>query len=121
MIYNCHFTAITDLAMVKGFQGIFGTCSGGEIIVWRTKSLKPILKIELPKVKCLSLDFPRTGRMILSGWSDDAIRFFSAENGKIIKKIPCANLDGPRVMVSDDDSTMYFQVKLECWRVATTG
>lgn len=44
--------------------------------------------------------------MILSGWSDDAIRIFSPSTGKIIKKIQPANLGKPKVILADDDSTM---------------
>ena len=107
LIYTCHSTKINGLTMMKDFEGIFGTCSGGEIVVWKAKELTPILKIYLPKVQCLSICFPKTGRLILSGWSDDVIRIFSSHNGKLKHKVAHANLGRPRVIITDDDSTKY--------------
>jgi len=65
------------------------------------------MKIYLPKVTCLTICFPKTGRLILSGWSDDVIRIFSPHNGKLIYKIPIANLGKPKVIIADEDSTKY--------------
>ena len=70
-------------------------------MIWKSKSLQPILKIALPKAKCTAICFPKMARLILSGWSDDTIRFFSAENGKMVHKVPMANLGQPNVMITD--------------------
>ena len=74
----------------------------------KSASLTPIVKIELPKIKCLTLFFPKTGRLILSGWSDDSLRIFSPNNGKLLKKISPANLGLPKVVIADDDSSKMF-------------
>ena len=45
VIYTCHSKKINDITMINNFSGVFGTCSGGEIVVWKLASLSPILKI----------------------------------------------------------------------------
>jgi WD40 repeat protein len=77
---------------LKDYSDIFGTCSGGEITIWKTKTLAPALRISLAKTTCISLHFPKNGKYIISGWSDDSIRIFSPQNGKIIHRITPCNL-----------------------------
>jgi WD40 repeat protein len=57
-------------------------------------------------VTCLSINFPKNGKYILSGWSDDSIRIFSPKNGKLIHHVRESNLGKVKEMISDEDSTM---------------
>lgn len=50
--------------------------------MWRNRNLAPIIKIFLPNASCLSLNLLRDGSSIVSGWSDDCIRFFNPKTGK---------------------------------------
>lgn len=86
---------------MQDFLDLFGTCSGSDIILWKTRELKPIIKITLPKVVCISLCLPKNGKHIISGWDDDCIRIFSPVNGKLMHKIPIANLGIVTKIVSD--------------------
>lgn len=104
MIYMCHSKPINAISGIFDFSGIFGTCSGGDITIWKNPELTPILRISLPKITCTSLFFPKSGRLIISGWDDDDIRIFSPNNGKLIKSIQGTNMDKITVITSDKDS-----------------
>lgn len=105
VFYTCCSTKVNSLAFLKGYPDIFGTSSGGEIIIWKTATLTPALRISVPKIVCLSLDFPKNGKYIVSGWSDDCIRIFSPKNGKLVHRIRDCNLEKVTSITSDDDST----------------
>ena len=121
LYYNSHSAAINDIAYLPDFSGTFGTCSGGDILIWRTLSLTPLLKISLPKVTCYSLCFPKNGRRIISGWGDDAIRVFSAKNGSLIKRISGCNLERVTEMIEDEIGSQYECYELGCCVAEPTG
>ena len=113
LFYCAHSAEISGLATLPDYSGVFGTCSGGDIMVWRSQTLLPLLKISLPKGICQSLCFPKSGRRILSGWSDDAIRVFSAKNGSLLKRIDNCNLDRITEIIEDEIGAQYFQSDIE--------
>jgi hypothetical protein len=45
LFYTSCSTRINGIAFLRGYSEIFGTCSGGEIMVWRNRSLAPALRI----------------------------------------------------------------------------
>lgn len=61
---------------------MFASCSDKEIIVWRNHTLNPLIKINIPNASCLSLNLLHDGSSVVSGWSDECIRFFNPKNGK---------------------------------------
>lgn len=92
LFYTCCSTRINAIAFLRGYSDIFGTCSGGEIMIWKNRSLAPALSIVVERAVCLSLHFPKNGKYIVSGWSDDSVRIFSPKNGKLIHRITPCNL-----------------------------
>ena len=80
--YMCNNATVSQIKFSSGYSKVFATSSGSEIMIWKNRSLDPILRIRLPGKICLSLFLTQDGRSIISGWSDDCIRFFNPVNGK---------------------------------------
>ncbi len=70
--------------------------------------MAPIIKISLPSALCLSLNLLRDGTSIVSGWSDDTIRFFNPKTGKKINEISNAHNGKVTALTSNTGSDLLF-------------
>ena len=77
-------------------------------MLWRNYNLAPIIKISLPKSLCLSLNLLRDGSCIISGWSDDCIRFFNPKTGKKMNEITNAHNGKITALTSNINSDRLF-------------
>ena len=58
----------------SGSSELFATCGFEDIRIWHVGSLKELLRITVPNMTCLTLEFSRGCRTVLSGWNDSRVR-----------------------------------------------
>jgi WD40 repeat protein len=66
---NSHSERINDVSYPRGYSELFATCSGSDIRVWQAKTRNELLRIQVPNIECLCVDFTADGKSIISGKS----------------------------------------------------
>nr|AAH72072.1 MGC78960 protein [Xenopus laevis] len=103
LITTCHSEAINDITFPFGTSELFATCSKNDIRVWHTTTHKEMLRITVPNMTCLAIDFMRDGKSIISAWSDGRIRAFMPESGRLIYCIENAHSMGVTAIAATSD------------------
>ena len=77
---------VSDIAFPRNCEGIFATCAGIEIRLWKTKNCEEISRISSSEISstCENVVFAPDGFSIISGWSDGNIRFHSPKSGTLL-------------------------------------
>ena len=89
---TCHSGRIVSLAYPRGFSELFATSSSSDIRVWNSRNRNELLRIQVPNLNCLCIDFSADGKSILSGWDDGKIRAFRPQTGKLMYVINDAHI-----------------------------
>ncbi|KAM8945316.1 cilia- and flagella-associated protein 52 [Pelodytes ibericus] len=103
LISTCHSEAINDIVFPFGTSELFATCSKNDIRVWHTMSHKELLRITVPNITCLAIDFMRDGKSIISAWNDGKIRAFTPESGRLMYTIDNAHSMGVTAIAPTSD------------------
>jgi len=101
---SCHYSGINDVAFLSGLDAIFVTCATNDIRVWDANKQQELLRIQVPNVICESVALPRSGDMIISGWSDGKIRAFKPVSGDLEFVINDAHPEGVTAVGVTNDS-----------------
>jgi len=78
-----HTGRITDVVFPKDCSDLFITSSHESIRVWNTALGAELLRIQIPNIQCECITINDIGTVIVSGWSDGAIRGFYPESGRL--------------------------------------
>ncbi|XP_056265803.1 cilia- and flagella-associated protein 52 [Pseudoliparis swirei] len=103
LISTSHSSAVNDVAICFGTSELFATCSEEEIRLWHIDKPTELLRITVPKVTCNALDFMVDGHSIISAWSDDSIRVFAPESGRLMLIIHDAHRMGVTAIAGTRD------------------
>uniref|UniRef100_A0A8C5R5C0 Cilia- and flagella-associated protein 52 n=1 Tax=Leptobrachium leishanense TaxID=445787 RepID=A0A8C5R5C0_9ANUR len=103
LISTCHSEAINDIVFPFGTSELFATCSKNDIRVWHNTSHKELIRITVPNVTCLAIDFMRNGKSIISAWNDGKIRAFTPESGRLMYTIENAHSMGVTAIATTSD------------------
>ena len=84
-----HDAPVNDIAFPRNCDGLFATCAGTEIRIWKTQGCAELSRISIgnsgPTAK--NVVFAPDGCSVISGWSDGAIRFHSPQSGTLLATI----------------------------------
>ncbi len=64
---TCHSGRINCVSFPANYSELFATCSMHDIRIWNAKTLNELLRIQVPNVECLCVDFSHDGKSIISG------------------------------------------------------
>uniref|UniRef100_A0A8C4VB53 Cilia- and flagella-associated protein 52 n=1 Tax=Falco tinnunculus TaxID=100819 RepID=A0A8C4VB53_FALTI len=103
LIAACHSEAVHDIVFPVGASDLFATCSKNDIRVWYTPENRELLRIVIPNVTCLAVDFMRDGKSIISAWNDGKIRAFTPETGRPMYVINNAHSLGVTAIAATSD------------------
>ncbi|XP_053310115.1 cilia- and flagella-associated protein 52 [Spea bombifrons] len=103
LIFTCHSEAINDIVFPFGTSELFATCSKNDIRVWHNTSQKELLRITVPNMTCLAIEFMRDGKSIISAWNDGKIRAFTPESGRLMYTIENAHSMGVTAIAPTND------------------
>ncbi|CDI80589.1 WD domain, G-beta repeat-containing protein, putative [Eimeria acervulina] len=92
--HSAHVGSINQATFPEECSQVVATCSLSDVRIWDVKTYKEILRIQLPGVECLCVDFAPDGSSIITGWKDGRIRAFTPETGKLLFCIEQAHKDG---------------------------
>ncbi|XP_061589430.1 cilia- and flagella-associated protein 52-like [Cololabis saira] len=98
-----HTNAVKDVVFPFGTSDLFATCSEEDIRLWQVGKPKEIVRISVPKTICNCLDFMIDGQGLVSGWSDDKIRLFAPETGRLKRLITDAHKVGVTAIAATKD------------------
>ena len=86
LVCGSHDAPVNDIAFPRNCEGIFATCAGIEIRLWKTKNCEEISRISSSEISstCENVVFAPDGFSIISGWSDGNIRFHSPKSGTLL-------------------------------------
>lgn len=101
---SCHYRRVNQVVFPRDYSALFGTCSGPEIRVWNVSTCQELLRIVVPTLECLCMDFMSDGGAIISGWNDGKIRAFRPQTGTLMYTIQNAHKDGVTAIASSYDS-----------------
>eukprot|EP00002_Diphylleia_rotans_P013043 TRINITY_DN253_c0_g1_i1.p1 TRINITY_DN253_c0_g1~~TRINITY_DN253_c0_g1_i1.p1 ORF type:complete len:608 (-),score=132.32 TRINITY_DN253_c0_g1_i1:424-2247(-) len=99
----CHNDKINDVAFPYGYSELFVTACKGDVRVWNSRTLKELLRIQVPNLECNCAAFFRDGTGIISGWSDGRIRVFYPQSGKLMYVINDAHPKGVTAVAATSD------------------
>ena len=86
LICGGHDAPVNDIAFPRNCEGLFATCAGTEIRLWRTEDCEELSRITSSGVSstCENVVFAPDGFSIISAWSDGNIRFHSPKSGTLL-------------------------------------
>ena len=86
LICGGHDAPVNDIAFPRNCEGLFATCAGTEIRLWRTEDCEELSRINAYGVSstCENVVFAPDGFSIISAWSDGNIRFHSPKSGTLL-------------------------------------
>jgi WD40 repeat protein len=86
LICGGHDAPVNDIAFPRNCEGLFATCAGTEIRLWRTEDCEELSRITASGVSstCENVVFAPDGFSIISAWSDGNIRFHSPKSGTLL-------------------------------------
>uniref|UniRef100_A0A0G4HQM4 Cilia- and flagella-associated protein 52 n=1 Tax=Chromera velia CCMP2878 TaxID=1169474 RepID=A0A0G4HQM4_9ALVE len=102
---TCHYGAINQVVFPFGCSDVFATCSQDDVRVWNARTRQELLRISVPNLECLAIDFVRDGKSILSGWSDGKVRAFLPQSGRLLYTIHDAHKNGCTALATSSDCT----------------
>lgn len=103
--HSGHAAPVNQIIFPEQYSDVFATCSGSDIRVWRAQASRELLRIQVPGVTCLCVDFAFDGTFIASGWSDSTIRVFTPQTGRLLFEIKQAHKDGVTALKALRDGT----------------
>lgn len=102
-INTCHYDKVNDIVFPVGYSDVFATCSKNDIRVWNTDTCKELLRITVLNMDCNAITISVDGKSIVSGWSDNKIRAYSPETGKLLYTISDAHNKGVTAIATTSD------------------
>ena len=109
LICGSHDAPVNDIAFPRNFEGLFATCAGTEIRLWKTENCEELSRISASGVSstCENVVFAPDGFSIISAWSDGNIRFYSPKSGTLLATIEDCHPAGVSALeISRDGSTL---------------
>ncbi|XP_028413168.1 cilia- and flagella-associated protein 52-like [Dendronephthya gigantea] len=103
LINTCHYEKIFDIVFPHGYSDVFVTSSKNDIRVWNTNTSKELLRVTVPNMDCNAVTVTNDGKAIVSGWSDNKIRAYSPQSGKLIYTINDAHNKGVTAIATTSD------------------
>ena len=103
LINTCHYEKVYDVVFAHGYSDVFVTSSKNDIRVWNTNTSKELLRITVPNMDCHAVAVTVDGKSIVSGWSDNKIRAYSPQSGKLIYTINDAHNKGVTAIATTND------------------
>jgi len=100
---TCHHDKINHVCFPASFSSVFATCSVHDIRVWNANDRKELLRIQVPNTECSCIAFMADGRSLVSGWSDDKIRAFLPQSGRLLYVINDAHGKGVTSLATTSD------------------
>ncbi|XP_046854980.1 cilia- and flagella-associated protein 52-like [Xenia sp. Carnegie-2017] len=103
LINTCHYEKVFDVVFPHAYSDVFVTSSKNDIRVWNTKTSKELLRITVSNMDCNAVVVSVDGKSIISGWSDNKIRAYSPQTGKLIYTINDAHNKGVTAIATTSD------------------
>jgi WD40 repeat protein len=125
---SCHYGAVNDVAFPDGCPDLIVTSSFGDVRIWNTRSMKELLRIQVPNLDCICTLVTPTGSSVITGWNDGKIRAFFPETGRIKFVIPDAHHEKVTALaIAGDDARSPYRIvsggadgKVRVWNVSSS-
>jgi WD40 repeat protein len=113
---TAHHTPVTSACFPQGCSDLLLTSGFGNIRIWNIRNNREVLRVQVPNANCNQVIISNSGSLLLSAWSDERIRAFLPESGRLKFTIHDAHPNGVRCIdmnANDQSSTP--------WRLVSGG